>query len=250
MLKMSRKQKTFRLLVTLICIFFASTVVASNHKEIPPINSPLPKESLFYAVMFDNVCTTKTSYKINASWVQELKHQLPHWKALWNQEGMQLLETTTALIERPFVQENFQVALSLCSFPSMSAPLIVNARYALHSFTNNPISGAVLINTIYHEILHNYIDSFLPKNTSLLLKYSKESPGVLSHLHLFALEKAVYLKLGWQSTLNAVIAKDNSLPNNDYKRAWEIINQKENYHDFVDELKKFSNSQTLYPDMI
>lgn len=72
----------------------------------------------FYASMFDDICTAKTTYQIKPSWTFELKDQLPYWQALWDKVGMRLLEATTQLVGRPFVQRNFQVALSLCSFPS------------------------------------------------------------------------------------------------------------------------------------
>jgi hypothetical protein len=102
----------------------------------------------------------------------------------------------------------------------MSAPLIVNVRYSLKSFTDHPNQDDVTISTIGHELLHNYIDSFLPEETPLLIKYKSESKMVLGHLHLFALQKATYLALGWQSKLKDVVAKDESLPNIEYKRAW------------------------------
>ena len=63
---------------------------------------------------------------------------------------------------------------------------------------------------------------------------------VLNHLHLFALQKATYLKLGWQNQLKDVIFKDESL-NMDYKRAWGIVNQHENYLSFIEELKSAPN---------
>lgn len=113
---------------------------------------------------------------------------------------------------------------------------MVNVRYSLGSFTKTPININVTISTIEHEILHTYIDSFLKKNTPLLQKYHNESQTVLSHLHLFALQKATYLLLGQNKILNDVIAKDDSLPNGEYKRAWEIVN-KEGYVPFIKELK-------------
>ena len=115
--------------------------------------------------------------------------------------------------------------------------------------TNKPISDYVFISTIYHEILHNYIDSFLPKNTPLLIKYKNEPPGVLNHLHLLALEKTIYLQLGWKSKLNEIIKKDESLPNEDYKRAWEIINKNESSEKFVSELISFNNNDALLSNL-
>lgn len=46
-----------------------------------------------------------------------------------------------------------------------SAPLLVNVRYSLRSFTDYPNVDDVTIITIEHELFHNYIDSFLPKKT-------------------------------------------------------------------------------------
>lgn len=231
-----------KLIIFVLLIFISPNITLANTKKIRLSDNRVPQVVLFYAAMFDHVCTIKTTYKIKPSWEHELNRDLLHWQTFWDSEGVLLLKATVKLIDKPFTQQYFQAALSLCNFPSMSAPLIVNARYALHSFIAQPIPDYVFVSIIYHEILHNYIDSFLPKNTPLLAKYKNESIGVLNHLHLFALEKAVYLQLGLKSKLDAIIAKDESLPNNDYKIAWEIINKKENYADFIDELKKYKDS--------
>lgn len=239
-IRMHTFKKLF-LYIVLGCLL--SNISIASNDILLPIDNRIPTETFIYASTFDNVCSIKTSYKIDPSWEKELTNQLPRWKKLWNQEGILLLKTTIALTNRVFAQKDFQVSLSLCSFPSMSLPLIINARYALRSFTEHPIPDYVFISTIYHELLHNYIESILPDKTPLLEKYQSESKGVLNHLHLLALEKAVYLHLNWKSKLKEIIAKDESLPNKDYKRAWEIINKKENYADFIAELKIFSSKK-------
>ena len=122
--------KKIILLFILLCGFLSSAV-ASNTVLI---DAQKPGVTIFYASLFDQICEAKTSYKIDPMWIQDLLNQLPHWKKLWNHEGNLLLEKTIKLIKRPFVQHDFQVALSLCSFPSMSAPLLVNSRYALQSY--------------------------------------------------------------------------------------------------------------------
>ena len=196
----------------------------------------VPEVIIQYAAIYDDVCSKKYSYPIEPAWKQELIRHLPQWRKLWNEEGSLLLKTSMRLTGKPFLEQNFKVALSLCSFPSISFPLIVNARFALQSFTANPISDSVFISVIEHEILHSYLESFLPKTASLLTKYKAESPGVLGHIHLLALQKATYLELGWQNKLNDIIAKDETLPNKDYKRAWEII-AGEGHLSFINELK-------------
>ena len=45
------------------------------------------------------------------------------------------------------------------------------------------------------------------------------------------------MKLGLRDTLGRVIAKDESLPNPSYARAWHIVNSGEDYSSFVAELK-------------
>ena len=200
------------------------------------------------SVIFDTVCAKETGYKINKSWKDELNTRLPALQAHWNKEGSKLLETTEKIIGKPFDIRNYRVALTLCSFPSMSDPLLVNMRYSLKSFTANPLSSAVSVSIIYHEILHPYVASLIPKNSALLRKYSHESPTVKEHLHLLALMKAVYLALGQKKQLDAIIIKDNSLPNPSYKRTWEIINGKEGYRSFINELK--TNTTTKSPALI
>ena len=196
----------------------------------------VPTVQLKYAYLFDPVCSQKTGYKIEHFWITELKEKLPKWQILWNKEGVLLLKKAMKITGKSFRQNYYIVPLSLCNFPSMSEPLIINARYSLRHFTNNPIDASVTISTIEHEILHTHIDSFFSKKSPLLIKYQHESKTVLNHLHLFALMKATYLSLGWNKKLEDIISKDNSLPNGDYKRAWEIVNI-EGFIHFVNELK-------------
>lgn len=198
--------------------------------------STVPTVQLKYAYLFDPVCSAKNTYKIDPNIITELNKNLPEWQIRWNYEGRLLLKTAMKIVGKPFPQNHYTVPLSVCNFPSMSEPLMVNVRYSLNSFTKNPISTNVTISTIEHEILHTYIDSILPKNTPLLKKYHNESTTVLNHLHLFALQKASYLLLKQDKILKKVISKDYSLPNKDYKRAWEIVSM-EGYRPFIKELK-------------
>jgi hypothetical protein len=228
--------KRIFLFLLVVCIHFSNAAYACQSGA--HFSMKTPAITLFYAGMFDEVCAQKTSYKIEAALVQEVNDRLPQWKKLWDQDGTQLLTMAIKLTGRPFPRNNISVPLSLCSFPSMSAPLFVNVRYALKNFTGQPNTDDVTISTIEHELLHDYIDSFLPKKTALLTKYSSEKKMVQGHLHLFALQKAIYLALGRESTLKKVIEKDKSLPNGDYRRAWEIVNDKEDYSAFVAELRE------------
>lgn len=220
----------------LLAIFTCCFPLAGTACKILHVNE-VPAITIQYAATYDEVCSAKISYPIGHECKKELLARLPIWRKLWQEEGHLLLKTSIKIAGKPFREQNLKVALSLCTFSSISMPLIINARYALRSFSETPISDAVLISTIFHEVLHNYLDWFVPRSTLLLVKHKEESKGVLSHLHLLALEKATYLHLGFENQLKEIIAKDQSLPNKDYQRAWEIINNGDDYLSFIGELK-------------
>ena len=196
-----------------------------------------PQVRLYYAEMFDFVCGQQTKYQIDQKWVSELDSRLPEFRTLWQGAGPTLLQTSADVVGKSFDQTEFAVNFSVCSFPSMSDPLLINMRYSLKSFTAAPIGPNVTVSIIYHEILHQYLKGKIPRASKLLAKYAGEGDTVLSHLHLFALQKAVYLKLNQPQTLNDVIKKDQSLPNKAYARTWEIVNTLEDYTSFITELR-------------
>jgi hypothetical protein len=197
-----------------------------------------PKVTLKYAEMFDTVCSKETQYKIDPKWQSELMKRVPEFQYVWDQSGGDLLSMAHEYVGKDFDELEYAVALSVCSFPSMSNPLLINMRYSLASFTTQPVSRDVTVGLILHEILHRYIEGRVnPADSPMLKKYKAENETVRSHLHLFALMKAVYIKLDKQQLLQNVIARDQALPNGAYKRAWEIVNKIEDYKVFVRELQ-------------
>ena len=82
-----------------------------------------------------------------------------------------------------------------------------------------------------------YLEDKIPPKSRLLKKYSAEHPVVKNHIHLLALQQAVYLSLKWKTKLEQVKKKDKSFPNGFYKRAWEIV-EEEGHEGFINELKQ------------
>ena len=191
-----------------------------------------PKVTLKYGETFDWVCSNKTGYEVKPEWVSELSSRFHEFQTEWNSNGQILLEKSAEIVGKSFQQNDFIVNLTLCNFPSMSSPLLINTRYALKSFTKKPIAVHVSISIIHHEILHVYLENQIPTDSRLLSKYSGEHPRIKSHIHL---QKATYLYLGWTDKLKEVIAKDYSLPGGYYKKAWEIVDT-EGHKVFVEEL--------------
>jgi hypothetical protein len=207
------------------------TLAATAHADIPKVN-------LEYSEIFDAVCSKQSNYSIDPKWVDEIIQRNSEFQAAWDKAAPDLLQTTQALVGKPFEQKEFQAALSVCNYPSMSMPLIINIRYSLASFTPTPLESSITVSIIFHELIHSFLNNKILQDSKLLKKYASEDDRVKVHIHLLALMKAVYLKLNQPGVLANVIAKDQSLPNKAYSRAWEIVNDLEDYNDFIAELKQ------------
>jgi hypothetical protein len=178
--------------------------LASAHAS----GNQLPAVQLAYADGFDAVCSQQTHYAIKPEWVAEVNAGLPEFTANWRRDGDRLLRATDELVGKQFRDKQFIVALSVCSFPSMSDPLLVNVRFSLKSFTADSLSPDVTTSIILHEILHHYVSDKTRHDSTLLSKYRDEDETVRSHLHLLALMNAAYARLGQTDTLARVIEKD------------------------------------------
>src|SRR6188472_3321239 len=92
---------------------------------------------------------------------------------------------------------------------------------------------------VFHELLHTYVNSILgwSGSTPLLTKYANEPDGVRRHLHLDAIQKLVYQKLGRAADLAAIVESDGANFGPDYRRAWQIVNDLEDARAFAAELR-------------
>ena len=222
-------------ILALLISFILSAAYAS-----PRVTSPTVWFQ--YGNIFDMVCSKKTGYKVNPSWANELKSKLPEIRNSWKTEGAQLLKATDGITHMSFRKPSYRIVMSVCDFPSMSDPLLVNMRYSLNSFTKKPLSPEVTTSVFYHELLHIYLEGRTPSYTGKLKKYANESFTVRQHLYLFSIMKAVYLKLDQKKTLNEIIKKDRSLPNKEYAKAWDIVN-KIGYQKFVRSLVQYQQKR-------
>ena len=201
---------------------------------------PLPRVHLLYPApdgsVFDRNCSgmLKDAPAIDRSWIEEAVRRTPEFQRLWDTEGPAYLTTTFDAIGLPFPYGEMQAALTVCPIQSMSLPLIINVRGFLASAGNlRPEWQFPLL--VFHELMHTYTR---PVNTSSALrrKHSSESPVILNHLHVMALEKFVLTKMGKVEELQWT---DRSYRTGvpAYKRAWEIVNDVEGVEPFLSELK-------------
>ena len=195
-----------------------------------------------YSGVFDFMCAKVQKQKINKIQQKEVRERLPEFQAIWDTDAEALLSTLVDATGKPFAHKEMRVTLTVCNFVSISNPFIVNIK----SFLNNRPSGRrtwppiAFVNLTFHEFIHTYVVENLDwRNSPLLKKYKNqgESNRVLSHLHLMALQKAVYLRLGRTDLIAAAETLYKDIIKGDYARSWKIIDEIENYQSFVDEFK-------------
>ena len=195
-------------------------------------------------IPFDRSCSDLTDYQIRPAEIEELTGRVAEFQAAWNAQGPALLGAVIEETGKPFLQCEMRATMTLCHYRSMSHPLLLNMRRFLRSTgEGEPRSMSLFVGLVFHELLHTYVVDHLNKSP-LAEKYSEEPGSVISHIHLNALMKMAYLKLGLQEELACIIEKDNMLGRPIYKRAWEIVNQIEGHEAFVAELKQTPSARS------
>jgi len=206
-------------------------------------HAAVPKVKVDYSPSEDVACSAAPASPIKEEWKAEMLSRQREFVALWEAEGPRFIAATEAITGKSFPAREITARLTLCNAPSASFSgtnrVTINTRYALRSFTPEPVPLRYKVDTLFHELLHIFLDQYPVKNSALLKQHAAEAERVRDHLHLLALQEAVLLKLDEGESLKGVIAVDSELPGGYYKRAWEIVNATESeYLKYVAELSK------------
>ena len=166
---------------------------------------------VFGYVPFDQSCERWHNTKIEPQWYEELKTKIKAFQDGWDHEAPLLLGTTIAAINKPFPYKEMLATLTLCPIQSMSRPLLINVRPFLDGPAQQKLRPMFLFAAlVFHELLHTYVIAARSQSTSALLeRYKSEEPVVKNHLHLMAVMKMVYLKLGREEQLKQIIETDS-----------------------------------------
>ncbi len=189
--------------------------------------------------VFDANCNTMLKTTIDPEAVKAALQRQPELQQLLNREIGAYLSATYAEIGLPYPYQEVQATLTVCpGVISMSAPLFLNVSRFLPTAPKREPDW-YFVEILYHELMHSYV---APASTgsSFRKKYAAEDRVVLSHLHVMALEKFVLLKLGRAEELKHVAEWYQASPSPAYKRAWEIVDQLEDYQAFLKELKQYA----------
>jgi hypothetical protein len=212
----------------------------------PRAPAPVPKITIDYPRVIEFNCKALGLKTGDPTMVAELRERLPAWRAAWDKDGPRLLAELRRTVGKPFEFRESIATLQTCEgLHSTSYPLILDARKSL---SGGQFGGRVdlFVNDLFHELTHRYIRDILGddgdglpfRETPMMLKYRGESPMVRTHLHLYALHKVIYRRLGLVDTWNAEVANKRSRPTEvaAYIRALEIVDA-EGPDVFIAELK-------------
>ncbi len=180
--------------------------------------------TLRYSYVFDMWCSSHVGSSVTQDEVNGLYTVFPTLQSAWTKTGPGLVNALETTMRKSFLQREFIATVFLCkNTPSMSMPLLINGNWFYGPKAQDP---DLVVDIIFHELLHTFIVDHFPKlyNSSMFTKYRSEDPGVLSHLHLMALQKKVYLSLGLKERIENVIRFDSEHYRGAYKRSWEIVN--------------------------
>ena len=158
---------------------------------------------------------------------------------LWKRWEKPLLDEAAKVMGRPWRRDVIHVGLFRCdSLPGWGYPLLVPmAPYAS--------APEHFVDAVFHEILHvpvfwNLAHRQKGAFTPLLKAHLGEPLDTLAHLHLNAVQKEVYNRLGRGDFLAAVVSRANHFPVG-YARAWEILRE-EGHGPYLEELRSPANT--------
>lgn len=193
------------------------------------------------APVFDMECATRTGFKINPEWQKELFEREKEFQNEWDKKAVALNKASELLAGRKFPRKEYSVALGLCAWTPMGHPFIVTVLPYLKGATK-PLDLTSFVSMTHHELLHSLVENIFNdqfvKSSKMLSKYHKEDFNVLVHLHLVALHKAVYVKLGEDELLKRTDELMKYIGGT-YQRTWDIIGI-EGTEPFLQELQDYN----------
>ena len=199
-----------------VILFFA--VISSAHATSPEV----PKIFFSYSWLYDITVCEQTPP--NANWVDEIRMKSNRFSDLWSAKGPELFGILFNKTGLGFSRKEMTATFSVCpKKASYSNPLVLNMTRYLESYMSPKLafSDDDFVDLVFHELLHTWVVENL-KNSELLRKYKDEMPTVKNHMHLMAIQKFVYSKLGRTDLVNQ-LDRIYSKMGGTYARSWEIV---------------------------
>jgi hypothetical protein len=187
------------------------------------------------------LCPRDFKEKIDPIWKTEGEKRIPELKNTWDNTGKELLKVTQNLIGKVFGFEKKTANLFYCpGWPAWNMPLMIPlSPYLKTAHPSGPLPDIDFVDNVFHQLLHPYILKLLPWThlTPSLEANFHESFATLFHLHLYAIQKEVYLELGRQDLWQMVVEKNKAFGAS-YKRAVDIV-EEQGTKTFIQELRQY-----------
>ncbi|MCP4915041.1 MAG: hypothetical protein GY909_18125 [Oligoflexia bacterium] len=194
----------------------------------------VPKIEFEYSQIFDFVCSQNSKIKLNQNHIEKAMMSDSRFQKIWDKEGKTLLKTLFEIVGIGHPRKELTAYTTVCNYVPMGSPFLINAIPFLNDGRDSEIG---LIQITFHEFIHKYQKKVWNiQKSKALFKFRNETFNVQAHLHLMALEKAVYEKLGRNDLVRKAEISYLNIIKGDYKRSWEII-KKEGRKLFISDFK-------------
>lgn len=197
----------------------------------------LPRLFFSYSWLYDSVVCEQTP--IDAKWMDEIEAKTEGFANAWATKGPVFFNVLFEQTGLGFSRKEMSATFSVCpKKPSYSDPLVLNmTRYLESHMGTIPTKGEDdFVDLVFHELLHTWVVEHL-ESSQLRRKYKDELPSVKNHMHLMAIQKFVYSKLGRIDLITLLDVLYGRIIGGTYARAWEIVNI-EGHEAFVNEFPK------------
>ena len=196
-----------------------------------------PSISLDWVGVYEmSLCRAPKNEAQFAAAKREAEQRLPEFQRAWAQYGPRWLDQTAKLVGHPFkFQEELGTLIVCQGHPwGTSYPLTINLEWFLSAYDgkyrSDPRWEELFAERVYHEVLHRYIRDLLGpgkgepfRETPLMLRYAKEPLLTRTHLHVMAIERLLFQKLG-KADLPPILRADHQHAPA-YARAYEIVDE-------------------------
>lgn len=182
------------------------------------------------------LCNPPDDRKAFESAKLEAERRLPEFRHAWAKHGPIWLKEAEALVGRPFQYREALATLTVCPGRpwATSYPLLIGLERFLAAYDgpyrNHELREEVFAELLFHEVLHRYVRDIVGPgagqplaDTPLMKRYANEPFYTRSHLHLMAIERLLFQKLGHGELLRIVRQDHQIAPA--YARVYEIVDR-------------------------
>ncbi len=233
------RRRALAILIAIVPLAFPDNLPKTGPQQLKLLET-VPRIDLIYpsyGTIFDRTCSQfLREGDLKPEWIDQAGKLRSALQVEWDNEGPKYMSGVFQEIGRPFPYHEMQAVLTVCSVSTMSMPLMINVRSFLPTAHDHAPAGD-FTEKVFHELMHHYVEP-VHAGSALRKKYASESPVVINHLHVMALEKLALVRLGKTQELKYLdqLYRTDPAPSY-YKRAWEIVNDVEGSEPFVKELK-------------